>query len=336
MATVTGALRRQILAPALDEVGAVRRGFPLPPGTRPRPDLESVARAVICGFEWGIDGARLPELDLRVALVDPALQGFAYEGVTMALTILDRMPRGGDRVRTLLTGDAGRHLFLAYIGIGFAMARLPRPLWKDVVPDLPASPFHPVMSWLAVDGYGFDRAFFETDRVVGRQRREPGYPWDGDAGYFQRVCDQGIGRALWFIHGGRVDDVAGAVGGFAAGRRSDLWGGVGLAACFAGGADAPALTSLQQQAGPDAAQLAVGAVFAATARSYSGLVPDSSARSVAALTGLDVAAAHQLGLDTRPGDSSPVGVGRPLYEQWRQTIAGRWQALTGERAGAPA
>ncbi len=58
----------------------------------------------------------------------------------------------------------------------------------------------PTMTWLAVDGYGFDRAYFEVERYVTRQERLRAYPWQGRPDYFARAVDQGVGRALWFIH----------------------------------------------------------------------------------------------------------------------------------------
>jgi hypothetical protein len=89
------------------------------------------------------------------------------------------------------------------------MARLPRPLWKKVLPDL-TSRYHPTMSWLAVDGYGFDRAYFDTERWVDRQEIPASYPWQGSPEYFPRAVDQGIGRALWFISGGDPAKVSAA------------------------------------------------------------------------------------------------------------------------------
>ena len=50
----------------------------------------------------------------------------------------------------------------------------------------------------------------------------PAYPWLSDAGYFPRDVDQGIGRALWFIHGGNPEAVGAAVSAFAVARQADL------------------------------------------------------------------------------------------------------------------
>ncbi|MEU2666433.1 DUF1702 family protein [Micromonospora sp. DT46] len=323
MPTVLGSMRRLLMAPTLAEVTFARRGFP-GPATEVTRRLEAVPQSVVCGFEWGIDTRDPWELERRLALVDRELLGFAYEGATMACTILDVMgPRRGTRTRDLLRGPGAPHLFLAYIGIGFAMARLPRPLWRHVVPDLTGSPYHPTMTWLAVDGYGFDRAYFHLDRWVTRQERLAAYPWQGHGDYFLRATDQGLGRALWFIHGARTADVAGAVRAFAADRHGDLWSGVGLAATFAGGADAEALAALRADAGPCAPDLAQGAVFAAKARSHAGHVPAHSEAAMHALGGRSVAAAAALADDVavRAEPAGPV----PAYEVWRRNVRAHFE-----------
>jgi hypothetical protein len=323
MPTMIGSLRRLALTPSLAEVTFARRGFPVNPSEATQ-RLEAIPQAVICGFEWGIDARNQWELERRLALVESELRGFAYEGATMAYTILDAMSAGrGHRARDLLRGPGQPHLFLTYIGIGFAMSHLPRPLWRRVVPDLSGSPYHPTMSWLAVDGYGFDRAYFDTDRWVARQHRPSPYRWEGSPGYFLRAVDQGIGRALWFIHGASAPDVATAVGRFASDRRADLWSGVGLAAAFAGGCPPEGLATLRRRAREEdpvyEAHLAQGAVFAAKARTFAGFMPDHCAASVAALTDLTAPAAAQLADDATVTESGGED-GQPRYEQWRRTV----------------
>ncbi|WP_049565865.1 DUF1702 family protein [Nonomuraea sp. SBT364] len=318
MSTLFGSLRRLVLAPSLAEVTFEGRGFPGPP-TAETERLEAIPQAVVCGFEWGIDARDQWEVRRRLDLVGADQRGFAYEGATMAFTVLDAMGGGRrQRTRDLLLGPGQPHIFLAYIGIGFAMARLPRPLWKKVLPDLSGSPYHPVMSWLAVDGYGFDLAYFHTRRYVDEQRVPAPYPWRGAAGYFPRAVDQGVGRALWFIHGGRGPDVAAAVRRFAAGRRADLWSGVGLAATFAGGCAPDALAALREEAGEHRDELAQGSVFALKARHYSGHVPAHSEAAGSVLTGLSVEAAVALADDTAVEPGMPDGV--PDYELWRRRV----------------
>ncbi|GAA2687069.1 DUF1702 family protein [Actinoplanes palleronii] len=312
-----GTLRRKALAPALRSVTFASRGFPVTP-TAATQRLEAIPQAVVCGFEWGIEVAQQWELERRLELVEPEMRGFAYEGAAMACTIRDVMAGGrGHRSRDLLSGPGVPHTFLTYIGVGFAMARLPRTTWKWVLPDLTGTPYYPTMSWLAVDGYGFDLAYFHTARYVDQQRIPQPYPWQGRPDYFPRAVDQGIGRALWFINGGGVDAVGAAVGRFAADRQADLWSGVGLAATFAGGADAAALATLSRLAGEHRPHLAQGAVFAAKARAFAGFTPPQTELGTTAFAGLSAAAAVRLSDSVTDADPGAVPAD---YEGWRAGI----------------
>ncbi|MGW5717651.1 DUF1702 family protein [Amycolatopsis sp. NPDC003865] len=330
MSTVIGVLRKRFLAPSLASVGFAERGFPVT-HTDATARLEAVPQAVVCGFEWAIEGASLWEIERRLALIEPEQRGFAYEGATMGYTILDAMPGGGrDRTRELLEGPGRPHIFLTYIGIGFAMARLPRPLWKNILPELTGVAYHPVMSWLAVDGYGFDRAYFDTDKWVDEQAEPVPYPWAGRPEYFGRAFDQGVGRALWFINGGNPDAVAAAVGRFAEHRRADLWSGVGLAATFAGGSDQGGLGRLRRASGEYYDELALGVVFAVKARTYSSYVPAHTHLAAGVLTDLSVQGAQNLADRTEQadGDDGPV----PPYELWRQRIRTEFAPAARRRA----
>jgi len=330
MPSALGMLRQLALAPSLHRVSFEGRGFPaadLPTaGT-----LEAIPQAVVCGFEWAIAGSSVADLHRRLRLVAAEHQGFAYEGATMACTILDSVR--GRRTRELLTGPGERHILLAYIGIGFAMARLPRSLWRRVLPDLSHSRYHPTMSWLAVDGYGFDLAYFDPGRWVDRQQVPDSYPWDGHREYFPRAVDQGIGRALWFIHGADCRAVAAAVNRFTPSRQADLWSGVGLAATFAGGAAATDLSRMAELAGEHRPELAVGSVFAVKGRTDAGYLPEHTAGCALALTGRSISELTELVGRTERPDGLESGAEpesraepesgaepEPAYELWRQRI----------------
>jgi enediyne biosynthesis protein E2 len=323
MPTALGSVRRFVMTPKLIDVTFAKRGFPAAPSAATQ-RLEAIPQAVICGFEWGIDARDQWEVERRLSLVDREQLGFAYEGATMAFTILDATGRG-HRTRDLLRGPGRPHIFLAYIGMGFAMARLPRPVWKKVLPDLTGDPYYPVMSWLAVDGFGFDRAYFDTGRWVDEQRVPKSYPWAGAPDYFPRAVDQGIGRALWFICGGSAPDVAAAAGRFASHRQADLWSGIGLAATFAGGCDADGLAALRRAAGGCGPDLSLGAVFAVKARAYAGFVPDHTQVACLALTDASVDKAVKVADDTAVS-SAPEPGSEPPYETWRQRIRAHFAA----------
>ncbi|HEX4721536.1 MAG TPA: DUF1702 family protein [Pseudonocardiaceae bacterium] len=317
MSTVLGSLRRLMLAPSLAEVSFKKRGFPITPSAATE-RLEAIPQSVVVGFEWAIDSKDQWDLERRLDMVEPELRGFAYEGAAMANTVRDIMPGRSDRTRELLRGPGQPHLLLAYIGIGFAMNHLPRVTWKKVIPDLSGSPFYPTMTWLAVDGYGFDLAYFHTKKWIDQQRRPAPYPWQGAPDYFLRAVDQGIGRALWFINGANPEQVAAAVARFPADRHVDLWSGVGLASTFAGGCDADGLTVLRNAAGDHHADLAVGATWAITGRIAAGFTPEHSELAVDVFAGLSTTDAVILAGNTAvdPVNTGPV----PTYEVWRANI----------------
>lgn len=315
MRSPLGSLREFALTPPLDSVTFAVRGFAAPPP--PTADrLEAIPQSVILGFEFGISSRTEQEIVERIRLVREDLQGFAYEGATMALTIRDVMGGGATgRTRGFLRGPAAPHIFLSFIGIGFAMARLPRRLWHKVVPDLAGTPYFPALSWLAVDGYGFDRAYFDTRRWVTGQHRPRPYAWQGAPDYFPRAVDQGIGRALWFIHGADPDLAAAAALRFPAARQSDLFSGIGLAATFAGGADREGLETLVKAAGDFYPDLAQGVVFAAKARSQSGLRTPHTELAVREICALSVDEAAALADEAAAAARSAADPRE--YETWR-------------------
>ncbi|MGW5051290.1 DUF1702 family protein [Actinokineospora sp. NPDC004072] len=332
MPSFLGSLRQCALAPKLSTVTFAERGFP-GAGSPAAQRLEAIPQSVICGFEWGIAARDLWEVERRLELVVPEQRGFAYEGAAMAFAVRDAMAGGsGKRTRELLLGPGAPHVFLTYIGIGFAMARLPRPLWRKIIPDLGGSPYYPTMTWLAVDGYGFDLAYFDTERYVDRQQVPPAYPWEGRPDYFPRAVDQGIGRALWFIHGADPAAVVAAVDRFPAERRPDLWAGVGLAATFAGGCSADGLAAVREAAGEHRPQLAVGVVFAVKARTFAGHVPEHTALGARELAGLSVADAVAIA-DRTEAAADAADDAEPLYEKWRSRIRAHFAENASQRAG---
>lgn len=313
MAWSAGALTRAVLAPRIHAVTS--RSLTGEDGLRRR-HLDRIPQAVVVGFEAGLESRGDEELCDRLSLMDLDLRGFAYEGATMALC-LTGLPRSQRPLQEMLHTHGRPHLFLAYIGIGFAMARLPRSVWSRVLPELEVGHYHPTMSWLAVDGYGFDLAYFDAGRWVDRQERVAPWPWLGFPTYFARAADQGIGRALWFLNGGNSEATAEAVANFPSSRRPDLWSGVGLAATFAGPAGLEEILRLRDLAGSAGPDLGVGAVLAASARVAADHLPVYTAEATAALTGgFTAEQAARLADDCAITRNDVL----PGYERWRQAI----------------
>lgn len=275
-----------------------------------RERLETVSQSFLTGFNAVIAGETG-----RIDDIHEELRGFAYEGAGMACTTLDVLTiTGGRRLRDLLSGQGMRYPHMIHMGAGWAYARLHmRPMWG-------IRSVHPLLRWLAFDGFGFHQGFFATDRTVGRQR---------SAGLMDRtrraIFDQGLGRMLWFHECAGVDDVILRIAEFPPGRRADLWSGVGLAATYTGGASAAELERLSVAAAEDGfrAHLVQGSAFACASRLISGIVPEHTVAATPMLCGVEVdeaggwtdTALIALGHNAHSGDH---------YQVWRAGIRKAW------------
>jgi hypothetical protein len=313
--TWVGRLRCRIFLPDQSEVTWEARGFYAPDPAR-QANLEKVVAKFLEGFAYGMGGRSLSDMESSLEMIEPTFRGFAYEGCAMALAVRDGITLGNRHwVRDLLASRGAAHVYMAYIGVGWAMARLPRVRWRAITPR------DPLLRWLALDGYGFHQAFFHTRKYVADQYQAPIPGWP--SGYANRVADQGIGRALWFINGSDVARVADTIGKFAPSRQADLWSGAALASVYAGGADAGELEEMVRLAGPYRSNAAQGAAFAAGARVLAGLVTPGTELGVKVHCGMSAAEAAavtdeaKLGL---PGTGGPV----PAFEIWRERIRERF------------
>ncbi|TYK52511.1 DUF1702 family protein [Actinomadura decatromicini] len=322
MPTLSGTLRDRLLTPDPAEATFAKRGFhardPLTRG-----HLEQAGGNFLTGFKHAMVSRDLGEAARLLGTVERPYQGFAYEGAAMAFAIVDAVtPWRSARLPAFIAGAADPHVYMANVGAGWAMARLPRPLWRRIrLPD-------PLLRWLAADGYGFHQAYFATERhVTRREPARPRLPWPDESGYASRAADQGVGRALWFVCGGDVERLAATIGGFGPGRRADLWSGAGLAATYAGGVDGAELEKLRKLASGFRAEVAQGAAFAAATRLRAGLVVPHTGVATDVLCGSSVEEASAITQDTLHG--LPADGAMPAYELWRRRIQAVYRPAEG-------
>ncbi|MDQ2813551.1 MAG: DUF1702 family protein [Actinomycetota bacterium] len=312
-----GRLRCRIFLPDQSEVTFAKRGFTAPDATR-QANIEKVGSKFLEGYEYAMAGQSLAAIESSLEKVEPAFRGFSYEGCAMAFAVRDGVrPAGQHWVRDLLASRGANHLYMAYIGVGWAMARLPKVRWRAVEPR------DPLLRWLALDGYGFHQAYFHTEQYVWQQYqgRIPG--WE-PGGYANRVVDQGIGRALWFVHGSDVQGVAKHIGSFPGSRQGDLWSGAGLASVYAGGVDASELTDLTKLAGRYRSYAAQGAAFAVKARLLADLVLPGTELGAKVYCDMSVEEAAAV-TDEARHDLPPEDPGMPSFEVWRERIRKRFE-----------
>jgi hypothetical protein len=312
----TGRVRCRVFLPDQSEVTFELRGFSATDPAR-QANLEKVGRKFLEGFEYAMAGRSLAGIESALEEVEPVFRGFAYEGAAMALAVRDGLrPVRRHWVRDLLASRGKVHVYMAYIGVGWAMARLPVVRWNAIMPR------DPLLRWLALDGYGFHQAYFRTGQYVTQQYQAPIPRWPGS--YSNRAADQGIGRALWFVNGADVARVADGISRFAPVRQGDLWSGAGLASVYAGGADAGELAEMARLAGPYRAHAAQGAAFAGHARLLAGLVTPGTELGVKVYCDLSVEEASVVTEETRRGLPEVDGE-VPSYELWRERIRKRFE-----------
>ena len=299
-------MRRQVLGISPQEATFARRGFR--GGDRPaRERLERVGATFLDGYHAALemDEARLGS---HLNEVGAEWRGFAFEGAAMGLALIDFLtPWRSNRLQSFIRGPGEPHIYMAHVGAGWAMARLP------VSPARFLKRLDPLLGWLAMDGYGFHEGYFGGPAYFAAQSRPSGL-----TDYAARVFDSGLGRSLWFVEGAAVQAVAAVIASFPESRRADLWSGVGLACAYAGGRGQPDIEALCRQAGRFRPQLAQGASFAAKARVRADnlvahtelaceLICGMSAEAAATVTD---AALQAMTIEHPVGD----------YESWRQRI----------------
>lgn len=307
-------IRRKIMTPNRSATRMDVRGFHVK-SPEARTLLETVGGTFLDGFGIAAQARTPADAEAPLAALPMRFRGFANEGAAMAFAIRDGMRPGGRNVERYLAGAGADHIYMAYVGVGWAMAQLPRICWSRLhAPD-------PLLRWLVLDGYGFHQAYFRTERYVYDLYEDSSIPWrDGTArDYAARAIDQGIGRALWFIGGTDVDVVTGLVERYPQQRWADLYSGIGLAATYAGGATEAELTALWEHAKDYRPQLAQGAAFAAGARARANLVCPHNETATRILCGQPVALAQKV------TDEAMVDLPRddqvPAFEVWRQRIS---------------
>ncbi|WP_082942966.1 DUF1702 family protein [Mycobacterium sp. 852002-40037_SCH5390672] len=314
------AFRRALRIPSADDILFANRGFP--GASSPiAGQLEGAGLALLKGFETSIAQGNPNFLAQTLERVDPFYRSLAFEGAVTGLILRDIIDVGRrGRAYRFVQGPGAPHALMAWFGYGQLLRWLPRPIWQSAMPHLDGKLAIRKFSWLAIDAYGFDCAYMETNRWVTKQRVPKPYHWEGSPGYFQHAFDQGIGRALYFIHGGQVPDIAEAISRFPALRQPDLWSGIGGASTYLGGLSAADLQTLGVLAGVNKSELAVGAVFAIKARHHAGYIPACTETAAHVYCDMSVDAAASLAdAATREADKSQ-GSNDPEYVRWRRYI----------------
>jgi len=259
-----GLLKRSVLGLSSKEAGFERRGFECPDWAV-RNSLEEILRMFIYGYNAALASADLERLSQTLEeTTDKHHVGFAFEGAGMCFALLDLLwPRKRSRLRTFTDGPGWRHDYIATVGAGFAVGRVPYGLR---VLDLYLEKLDPMNAWCLLDGYGFHQGVFHSSVYVEQGLSPPVRLAD----YGKELFDSGLGRSLWWVKGASPRNLYESISRFPALRRKEMWHGVGVAATYAGGVNEETLLTLLALAGEHQADFLSGVPFAARMRQKGG------------------------------------------------------------------
>ena len=314
-----GRLRKRIFGISLDETTIARRGFTVS-DEGVRQYLEKIGQIFIQGYHAALLDDNPPTLaSYLYDEIEREYQGFAFEGAAMGLALLDILtPWRKSRLQQLLDGPGADHYYMIHVGVGWALARLRRPVENHL------KRLDPLVGWLAGEGFGFHEGYFHWPRTIEKQERP-----DRLTGYACRAFDQGVGRSLWFVKGADVARISAAIEAFPSARQNDLWSGVGLACGYAGGVDADSIKALADAAGPHQAPLAQGAAFAAATRQRAKNPVTHTELACQVLWGLSLdETAHLVNV---AAEALPADGPEPAWEVWRQRTQAQCHPITREQ-----
>src|SRR5579863_10003805 len=233
--------------------------------------LEQMLESFIGGYNLAVETPDKVELSRRLnASFDNHHVGFAFEGVGLYLAMLDMLiPGRPHRLESYFKGAGEHHDYIVAVGAGFAVARIP---WGLRVMDSYLRTLDPLIAWCIPCGYGFHEGFFHHKRFVDGAAAPPA----SLSKLGRQLFDSGLGRSLWWVKGADPSRIDAAINRFSENRRAELWAGIGIAACYAGGVGVSELGRLHELSGQYRADLLSGLPFAARLRQKAGNYSDTT------------------------------------------------------------
>ncbi|MCF8256480.1 MAG: DUF1702 family protein [Flavobacteriales bacterium] len=193
--------------------------------------------------------------------VDAYYRSVAFEGAAMGLALSDICLWEG-----FLGNEGAAHAVQVHIGLGWALAEQQRPVAENPTwPDRDS----------ILDGYGYYHGLFRRRLTI----RTQGIP-EGLADAQLPAFDRGVGRSIWYISKGDVEQLRTMVAAFPESRQPALWLGVGIAVAFVGGCSDALLEEVAQASSIHRPKLLEGARRALNSRTLAGTATHDAERAV--------------------------------------------------------
>jgi enediyne biosynthesis protein E3 len=268
--------------------------------------LKTVGISFLAGYHAALEN-QLVSLDDQLYILNDLYKGFAYEGAAMALALKDFLSLRGNRFEKFIENEGEPHLYMAYVGAGWALARCPQINYKRFLSKL-----DPLLKWLVIDGFGFHDGYFQPGKAFYQQK----VPKKFLGSYAERAYTQGLGRSMWFYTAGDVEAITRLINIFPEKRRADLWSGIGLACAYAGGGSDSVYSELKESSRNYLPELAQGVAFACKARIRASLITthtEKAATVICNASSKEAARITDMAMHELEGN-------RGLYENWRLNI----------------
>ncbi len=199
------------------------------------------------------------KLEDVIAFLDaepPEFRSIAYESASMEIALKDLTEENElKNWKKFYHNSLNAHTFHMQIGLGWAFAKL------DVSPAPHLKLLHPTMNMMVFDGIGYYYALYRGRKTVKNQLIPDEIKTSNLNGF-----DQGVGRRLWYISKGDVEQLTELTQQFDLIRHADLWRGVGIACGYVGGSDKLKLEHLLKTANKFEEPLCTGVSLAAISR----------------------------------------------------------------------
>ncbi len=253
-------MRHLVFGLSPDAASFKRLGFDCPDASV-RGHLEDILRVFVAGYNAALQLDDHEGVSRQLeSTYDRHHVGFAFEGAGMGYALFDLLaPWSRSRLRAFTDGAGRRHDYIATVGAGFAVARVP---WGIAVLPRYLQNLDAAVAWCVWDGYGFHQGIFHHERFLDPR----GGPPAAVPAYARPLFDSGLARSLWWAAGASPARIARAIDRFPEARRAEMWCGIGVAAAYAGGVDEGILPELLERSGAYAVDFLSGLPFAARMR----------------------------------------------------------------------
>lgn len=222
----------------------------------------------------------LPQLCWQLDNYDAEFRSVAYEAASMCIALID-LKEGSElkRWKEFLKDSGGKHNTQIHIGLGWALAQ------QSLLPAAYLPELTPMMRYRVLDGYGYYDGFFRKRKRIMAQQK-PDFKDATASGAY----DQGLGRSIWYLNNGEINEAEKTLTGFPPERQKDLWRGLGIAVAYVGGLDETMVKEILSASGKHKASLAAGVAMSVISRQNSDSINEDTERICHWVCGEDVSA----------------------------------------------